>query len=253
MRSEFRCARLISGLFCALLILTTLAAMPTAARAADPLFARMSTDKGDILLVLYPDLAPHHVANFVHLAKTGFYDGTKFHRVIPGFMIQGGDPLSKDEDPRNDGTGGPTLRDVLDDNEWQAVEKVNQLLESKGYAGLEGQANLKAEFSHEVSHTRGTLSMARAGNPDSAGSQFFICVANTPQLNGQYTIFGHVVKGMDVADEIVNGEKNPAAGRDAPLNPVAITGIEILDGSSDLSADELAAWNGLAPELKHAP
>jgi len=232
--------------------LLTLGLFLAGGAAAEPIFARMHTDAGEILLVLYPELAPHHVANFTHLAETGFYDGTYFHRVIPGFMIQGGDPNTKDEDPRNDGMGGPVLQDVLNDQEWQEVAKINDMLEAKGYLGLQGQANLKAEFS-EVPHTRGTLSMARAKPVDSAGSQFFICVADTPQLDNQYTVFGHVVMGMDVADTIVHAELNPAAGRDHPKDPVHITSVEILHGLGSLSPEETTAWHDLAPELQHAP
>jgi len=232
--------------------LLTLGCFLAGSAAAEPTFARMQTDAGEILLVLYPDLSPFHVTNFTHLAETGFYNGTYFHRVIPGFMIQGGDPNTKDGDPRNDGTGGPTLKDVLDDQDWQEVEKVNALLEARGYAGLQGQASLKAEF-NEVPHTRGTLSMARSRSFDSAGSQFFICVAEASSLNNQYTVFGHVVSGMDVADTIVGAELDPAAGRDHPAVPVHITGMEILHGTGDLTPEENLAWNELAPELQHQP
>ena len=159
------------------------------AAAADPLFARLETVHGNILLVFYPELAPNHVNNFVNLSKNGFYDGTRFHRIVPGFVIQGGDPNSKDEDPRNDGMGGPTIADVLDAEGTEMLAEVNAKLETLGYKGLEGQANLKAEFSSEK-HVRGTLSMARSRDPDSAGSQFFVCVADTPQLDNQYTVFG---------------------------------------------------------------
>ncbi len=243
-----------AAVLAALAVLLVLAAGPVgSARAADaPLFVRMHTDAGNILLVLYPDLAPHHVDNFVHLATTGFYNGTYFHRVIPGFMIQGGDPNTKDEDPRNDGMGGPTLKDVLDDEAWSQVEKVNAILDARGYGGLEGQANLKAEF-NGVTHSRGTLSMARSRNPDSAGSQFFICVADAPQLDRQYTVFGHVVTGMDVADTIVGAELDPAAGRDHPKDPVHITGMDVFEGEGDMTADEAAAWSELAPEYRHQP
>lgn len=236
---------LVAPLACVLLL-----ASAVTADAAEPQFVRFATEDGDILLVMYPELAPHHVANFEHLARTGFYDGTAFHRIIPGFVIQGGDPNSKDDDPRNDGLGGPSLADVLTPQEQAEVDKVNAMLEAKGYQGLQGQANVKAEFSRTAKHVRGTLSMARAQDPNSAGSQFFICVANTDQLNGQYTIFGHVVLGMDVADKIVNGETNPAAGRDHPAVPVHIVKATVLDGTSGLTADELKAWNELPANLK---
>lgn len=232
---------------CAVLLLGALGA---AATAAEPRFVRFETEEGTILLVMYPDLAPHHVGNFTHLASTGFYDGSVFHRIIPGFVIQGGDPNSKDQDPRNDGMGGPTLMDILTPDEMAEVAKVNAMLEAKGYKGLEGQANLKAEFSNSVHHLRGTLSMARAQDVDSAGSQFFICVDVTPQLDRQYTVFGHVVMGMDVADRIVGAEKNPGAGRDYPAVPVHITRATVVEGTAGLSEDEMAAWAALPADLK---
>ncbi len=120
-----------------MLALTLLAGSlaPAAARADEPQFVRLETGAGDILLVFYPELAPHHVGNFTHLARTGFYDGSKFHRIVPGFVIQGGDPNSKDADPRNDGMGGPTMTDVLDDEEnWTWSSRSTIKLESKGYA-----------------------------------------------------------------------------------------------------------------------
>jgi peptidyl-prolyl cis-trans isomerase B (cyclophilin B) len=143
--------------------------------------AVIETTLGNIELKFFPDVAPNHVNNFIELAKKGFYDGTTFHRVIPGFMIQGGDPNSKDLDKSRHGMGDP------------------------GY-------KLKAEF-NEKSHKRGILSMARSGHPDSAGSQFFICVAAAPQLDRQYTVFGEVVSGLDVVDKIVN---QPRDRRDNP-------------------------------------
>ena len=143
--------------------------------------AVIETKFGNIELKFFPDLAPNHVDNFIQLAKKGFYDGTTFHRVIPGFMIQGGDPNSKDADKSKHGMGDP------------------------GY-------KLKAEF-NDSSHKKGTLSMARSRNPDSAGSQFFICIADTPWLDNQYTVFGEVTSGIEVADEIV---KQPKDGRDNP-------------------------------------
>jgi peptidyl-prolyl cis-trans isomerase B (cyclophilin B) len=147
--------------------------------------AVIETKFGNIELKFFPDVAPGHVNNFIELAKKGFYDGTTFHRVIPGFMIQGGDPNSKDPDRSKHGMGGP------------------------GYT-------IKAEF-NEKPHKRGTLSMARAANPDSAGSQFFVCVADAPFLNKQYTVFGEVVSGMEVADKIVNQSKDKS---DNPLERV---------------------------------
>ena len=141
----------------------------------------IKTDFGDIKFSLLPDIAPETVRNFVTLAKKGFYDGTLFHRVIPGFMIQGGDPNTKNSDKSAWGQGGP------------------------GY-------NLKAEFSSR-SHLRGIVSMARANDPDSAGSQFFIVTSDSTFLDRQYTVFGEVVDGIQVADKIVN---LPRDGNDCP-------------------------------------
>ena len=149
--------------------------------------AVIETNFGNIVIQLFPDLAPGHVDNFVKLAKDGFYDGTTFHRVIPGFMIQGGDPNSKDDDSSNDGLGGP------------------------GYT-------INAEFSDRP-HKRGILSMARAQNPNSAGSQFFIVVADSNFLDGQYTVFGEVIEGMEVADRIENTERD---GMDNPLEKITM-------------------------------
>ena len=145
--------------------------------------AIIKTKFGDIHIKLYPDVAPNHVENFIKLAKSGFYDGTIFHRVIPGFMIQGGDPNTKNSLRKDTyGQGGPK------------DEKGNPIL-------------LKAEFS-DISHKRGIVSMARANEPDTAGSQFFIVVEQSPFLDGKYTVFGEVTKGLGVADRIVSVPKN---------------------------------------------
>lgn len=143
---------------------------------------------GKIVIRFFPDVAPGHVNNFVKLSREGFYDGTTFHRVIPGFMIQGGDPNSRNPDRSMHGTGGP------------------------GY-------KVKAEFNSKP-HKRGIVSMARANDPDSAGSQFFICVAEATFLDWQYTVFGEVVSGMDVADKVVGMKRD---GRDNPLERVEMT------------------------------
>ena len=143
---------------------------------------------GDIQLKFFPDVAPNHVQNMVKLAKDKFYDGTTFHRVIPGFMIQGGDPNSKDPDRSRHGMGGPGHR-------------------------------VNAEFSQRP-HKRGTLSMARSQDPNSAGSQFFICVADSSFLDGQYTVFGEVVSGMETVDRIVNAQRD---GNDNPLERIEMT------------------------------
>ena len=145
-------------------------------------------DWGEIVLKFFPDVAPNHVKNFLDLAGRKFYDGTTFHRVIPGFMIQGGDPNSKNPDRASHGMGGPGHR-------------------------------VKAEFNSKP-HKRGVVSMARANDPDSAGSQFFICVADANFLDWQYTAFGEVVSGMEVADRIVSAKRD---GRDNPLERVEMT------------------------------
>ena len=132
-------------------------------------------------------MAPGHVENFLKLAGEGFYDGTIFHRVIPDFMIQGGDPNTKSEDRSEHGMGGP------------------------GYT-------IDAEFS-DRSHERGVLSMARSAHPNSAGSQFFICVKLSPFLDKQYTVFGKVVSGMEAVDQIVALERD---SRDNPVERVEI-------------------------------
>jgi peptidyl-prolyl cis-trans isomerase B (cyclophilin B) len=145
--------------------------------------AIIKTKFGDMHIKLYPDVAPNHVENFIKLAKSGFYDGTIFHRVIPGFMIQGGDPNTKNSLRKDTyGQGGPK------------DEKGNPIL-------------LKAEFS-DIPHKRGIVSMARANEPDTAGSQFFVVVEQSPFLDGKYTVFGEVTKGLGVADRIVSVPKN---------------------------------------------
>lgn len=151
--------------------------------------AIIKTKFGDIEIKFYPDVAPKHVENFIKLAKSGFYNGTIFHRVIPGFMIQGGDPNTKDTLKKEIyGQGGP------------------------GYA-------VKAEFS-DIPHKRGIVSMARAADPDSAGSQFFIVVEDSRFLDRKYSVFGEVTKGIGVADKIVN---LPRDERDNPRERVEMT------------------------------
>jgi peptidyl-prolyl cis-trans isomerase B (cyclophilin B) len=151
--------------------------------------AMIETKFGSMEIRFFPDKAPKHVENFIKLAKTGFYNKTLFHRVIPGFMIQGGDPNTKDEkDKSKYGMGGP------------------------GY-------NVKAEF-NDRPHVRGAVSMARSQDPDSAGSQFFIVVKDAPQLNGKYTVFGEVAQGMEVADKIVSQQRD---ARDNPLERIEMT------------------------------
>ncbi len=159
--------------------------------------AVLHTNHGDIVLKFFPHKAPKHVESFKKLVRDGFYDGTKFHRVIPGFMVQGGDPNSKSDDRSRHGTGGP------------------------GY-------QVPAEF-NDVKHVRGILSAARSSDPNSAGSQFFLMVAASPHLDGQYTAYGEVVEGMEVVDKIVSLRRD---SRDNPLaeNPAIIESAEIREG-----------------------
>ncbi len=154
----------------------------------------IKTNLGTIKIEFFDkaDAAPKHVENFKKLARDGFYDGTAFHRVIPGFMIQGGDPNSKDDDRSNDGTGGP------------------------GYT-------IDAEF-NSIKHERGILSMARSQDPNSAGSQFFICVADAAFLDGKYTVFGRVTEGMDVVDKIVSAKRDP---RDNPIERIVMQQVSV--------------------------
>ena len=155
--------------------------------------AIIKTKFGDMDIVFFPEKAPKHVENFIALAKSGFYNGTIFHRVIPGFMIQGGDPNTKDPNrPETYGQGGPSQK-------------------------------LKAEF-NEIPHRRGILSMARTSDPHSAGSQFFIVVKDSNFLDGQYTVFGEVVRGMEVADKIVGAPRN---NRDLPTERVELTVVVV--------------------------
>ncbi|MFN2443807.1 MAG: peptidylprolyl isomerase [Thermoanaerobaculia bacterium] len=153
--------------------------------------ADIKTGKGTITIRFSPDKAPNHVRNFIDLAEEGYYDGVRFHRVIPGFMIQGGDPNTKTDDRGSWGTGGTGKY-------------------------------LDAEF-NDTPHRRGIVSMARAGHPNSASSQFFIVVKDSNFLDGQYTVFGEVVSGMDIADAIVEAGK----GKENPDDPVKIESIEI--------------------------
>jgi len=157
--------------------------------------ALIETAFGTIEFTFYPDAAPNHCANFKKLANAGFYDGVTFHRVIPNFVIQGGDILSRDDDPNNDGTG------------------------DAGY-------KLNAEFSN-LKHDRGVISTARAPHDiNTAGTQFFICVAPIHHLDGQYTIFGKVTKGLDVVDKIVNVARDK---RDRPLENVYMNKVRVVE------------------------
>ena len=154
--------------------------------------ADIKTNKGTITIRFFPDVAPNHVRNFIDLARKGFYNGSKFHRVIPGFMIQGGDPNTISGDPSTWGTGG-------------------------------SGTNVKAEF-NSVHHVPGIVSMARSQSPDSASSQFFIVVGDASFLDKQYSAFGMVTSGMDVAQAIATTPRDPG---DRPKSPVIMEKVTI--------------------------
>src|SRR6476661_3809735 len=183
------------------------AAPTTAAEEKKPMsqyqnkVAELHTSSGEIDVRFFPDVAPNHVKNFIDLAEKGFYNGTKFHRVIPGFMIQGGDPNTVSGSPSTWGTGG-------------------------------SGKNVGAEF-NSISHKRGIVSMARSNDPNSASSQFFIVTSDSTFLDNQYTAFGQVTKGMDVADKIVSA---PRDASDRPNQPTSITSITVRPANADEKA-----------------
>jgi peptidyl-prolyl cis-trans isomerase B (cyclophilin B) len=156
--------------------------------------AVIKTNRGTIVFEFLPDVAPKMVENFKALAKSGFYDGTTFHRVIPGFMIQGGDPLSKDGNPANDGTGS-------------------------------GPHKMPAEFTTKYSHKRGIVSTARGSDPNSGSCQFFIMHKDSPHLDNKYTLFGRVLEGMDVVDQIAQVKTEGRNNR--PLQNVVMEKVTI--------------------------
>jgi cyclophilin family peptidyl-prolyl cis-trans isomerase len=155
--------------------------------------AVIKTSMGTIVFEFLPDVAPKMVENFKDLSKSGFYDGTTYHRVINGFMIQGGDPLSKDSDPSNDGTG-------------------------------DGPRKMPAEFTTKYSHVRGMVSTARGPDVNSASCQFFIVQKDSPSLDNQYTIFGRVLEGLDVVDKI---SLVPKDQKDRPLKNVVMEKVTV--------------------------
>jgi len=161
--------------------------------AAKKEVAVIKTNQGTIVFELLPDVAPKMVENFKELAKSGFYNGTTFHRVINGFMIQGGDPLSKDNDPTNDGTG-------------------------------DGPRKMPAEFTTKYSHVRGMVSTARSSDPNSGSCQFFIVQKDSTFLDNKYTIFGRVLEGLDVVDKI---SLVPKDRNDRPLQNVTMEKVTI--------------------------
>ena len=165
--------------------------------------AVIKTSEGEMIAEFWPDVAPNTVDNFKKLARSGFYDGTAFHRIVKGFMIQGGDPLTKDSAKESRyGTGDP------------------------GY-------KIKAEFNNR-SHERGVLSMARSSDPDSAGSQFFICLANVSRLDRQYTTFGKLIKGDDVLAKIGDIEvtMSDSGERSKPTKRVTVESVKIVPADS---------------------
>ena len=164
--------------------------------------AIITTDFGDMVVEFFEGVAPKHVESFKLHAQNGYYNGTLFHRVIPGFMIQGGDPNTKTDNKASYGTGGHAAKyfgvgNESEPNTW----------------------NIPAEF-NDINHSRGILSMARANDPNSGGSQFFICAADAPHLNGKYTVFGQLIKGDQVLEQIVN---LPRDARDNPTRRVEMS------------------------------
>ena len=165
-------------------------------------YAIISTSYGKMEVKFFEGAAPKHVESFKTHAKNGYFNGTIFHRVIPGFMIQGGDPNTKGENKASYGTGGYAAK-------YYGI-------------GLEDDSttwSLPAEFNN-IKHTRGILSMARSNDPNSGGSQFFICAANVPHLNGKYTVFGQVVDGLEIIDQIIN---LPRDARDNPKRRIEMS------------------------------
>jgi len=182
-------------------------------------YAVIETEEGRIVLKFFPDVAPKHVESFKILARDGYFNGTSFHRIVPGFVIQGGDPNSKDGDRYNDGLGGRAGK----------------------YYGIGEKDNpdtwmLPAEF-NDSPHRRGTLSMARGPQENSAGSQFFICVGDQFQLDNKYTVFGEVIEGLDTVDRIVETltprKRNPNYERPDGYNPVFGMFMDITIGTAE--------------------
>ena len=170
--------------------------------------AVMETDKGQMVLRFHPDIAPGHVRNFLKLAQDGFYDGTAFHRIIKGFMIQGGCPNTKEGANGMPGTGGPG---------W----------------------NIDAEF-NETKHVRGILSMARAQDPNSAGSQFFLVHGDADFLNGSYTAFGEVHDGLDVLDDIASSEVtfSGSGEKSTPTERIGLNSVTVREIAAEAGGEE---------------
>jgi peptidyl-prolyl cis-trans isomerase B (cyclophilin B) len=168
--------------------------------------AVFKTSQGEMVIEFWPDVAPKTVENFKKLARDGYFDGTAFHRIIDGFMIQGGDPKTKDPNKESEwGTGDP------------------------GYK-IKGETNRRPDRGH----VRGVISMANSGHPDTAGSQFFICLAPTPQLDGGYTTFGKLIKGDDTLAKLgkVRVKASRGGERSRPVERVALESVKIVPASS---------------------
>jgi peptidyl-prolyl cis-trans isomerase B (cyclophilin B) len=190
-------------LFSLLVACTVATAVLTSARAADKEVAVLKTSAGEMVVEFWPDVAPNTVANFLKLAKSGFYDGTAFHRIIDGFMIQGGDPLTKD----------PTKEAM--------------------YGTGSADERIKAEF-NDRKHELGVLSMARSANPDSASSQFFICLGQATSLDNKYTAFGKLLKGEDVLKKIGKTPVGPNANGEPskPQTRVVLESVKVVPADS---------------------
>ena len=175
---------------CSLGLFLTTCSNPPEERVQGEEVAILETSEGEFIIEFYPTIAPQTVANFKKLAREGFYNGTYFHRVVPGLVIQGGDPNTKDDDRSNDGAGGP------------------------GYT-------IPAEFSN-ARHVYGTVSMWRRTDPSSHGSQFLICLGRLPSFNGKYTVFGKVIRGMATIHMIQEAETDTQHN---PIDPIYINQI----------------------------
>ena len=193
--------RILALLVCAVLLCAPAAGLAETEKVP---VATIEMQNGDVMkLELYPDIAPNTVANFIELANSGFYDGLIFHRVIPGFMIQGGDP-------QGTGMGGP------------------------GYT-IRGEFTANG-FENDLSHTRGVISMARAQHPDSAGSQFFIMHADYPALDGQYAAFGKVIEGIEAVDHVA---EVPRGANDRPVEDQVIASIRVETWGETYTAEKI--------------